>query len=362
VPRKSVSDFARDALVFLLSTATDEALILSKFIAFSLIFGATTLVSSAAGSQDNALNRIKFVLPIACEIGRTCEVQNYVDRAPGPASTDYLCGTASYNDHSGVDFRLLDMVAQRQGVNVLAAAAGRVSRVRDGVADVSVRDIDRQTIAGRECGNGVVIDHGGGISTQYCHMRNGSITVRAGTQIAAGAPVGQVGLSGNTEYPHLHFTVKQGESVVDPFAPLPKSGTSCGSGPSMWQANVDRALIYKAGVLLNAGFATGAVSMASVEAGGIERPSRASPALVAYVRTINLRAGDVQVLTLKGPDGGVLATQTAPPLTAAQAQRLLFIGKNRPPPGGWAAGRYIADYAVTRSGRTIVQRQFDLRL
>jgi hypothetical protein len=186
--------------------------------------------------------------------------------------------------------------------------------------------------------------------------------VRAGTQIAAGARVGQVGLSGNTEYPHLHFTVKQGESVVDPFAPLPKSGTSCGSGPSMWQANVGRALIYKAGVLLNAGFATGAVSMVSVEAGGIERPSRASPTLVAYVRTINLRAGDVQVLTLKGPDGGVLATQTAPPLTAAQAQRLLFIGKNRPPPGGWAAGRYIADYAVTRAGRTIVQRQFDLRL
>ncbi|MDP3767388.1 MAG: M23 family peptidase, partial [Dehalococcoidia bacterium] len=32
-------------------------------------------------------------LPIACTIGRTCELQNHVDRDPGPGARDYRCGT-----------------------------------------------------------------------------------------------------------------------------------------------------------------------------------------------------------------------------------------------------------------------------
>ena len=127
------------------------------------------LIASASTAQSQSTSAPpspNFILPLACEIGRTCEVQNLVDRDPTAATTDYLCGSVSYNDHSGVDFRLLNLVAMRAGVAVVAAAPGRVSRVRDGVADVSVRSIDRQSVDGRECGNGVVIDHGAGLSTQ----------------------------------------------------------------------------------------------------------------------------------------------------------------------------------------------------
>ena len=49
------------------------------------------------------------------------------------------------------------------GVDVLAAAPGRVSRLRDGVADVSVKAAGATSIKGAECGNGVVIDHGDGL-------------------------------------------------------------------------------------------------------------------------------------------------------------------------------------------------------
>ena len=317
---------------------------------------------SGAHSQSNdPIKTIKFSLPIACEIGRTCEVQNYVDRDPSIVSKDYMCGSASYNDHSGVDFRILDMAAQRRGVDVLAAAPGRVSRVRDGVADVSVKSIDRRTIEGRECGNGVVIDHGGGLTTQYCHMANGSIVVPIGAEIRAGQKIGQVGLSGNTEYPHLHFTVRNGQVIVDPFAPLSGNGNLCGSGNSMWKSDVALSLSYKPAAVLNVGFASSALTMEQVEAGNIENPTRISPSIVAYVRSINLKVGDIQQFTLRGPDGGIVAAHTGAPMTSSQAQRLVFIGRKRPL-AGWLKGKYSSEYVLLRSGRPFLKRQFELQL
>jgi hypothetical protein len=328
-------------------------------LAILLCVPATLWTSSVDGQA--AATQVKFALPIACELGRTCEIQNYVDRDPGPAAKDFMCGSNSYNAHSGVDFRIPDMAAQRRGVNVVAAAAGRVTGVRDGMADVSVKTIERSTIAGRECGNGVVVTHENGLTTQYCHMAKGSITVRAGSQVSIGQTLGRVGLSGNTEYPHLHFTVRRGSQIVDPFAPDDGTGQTCGSGKSLWQDQLTPVIGYKAGVILNTGFAASSLTMEQVEAGGISTPTITSPTVVAYVRTINLRAGDVQQFTLKGPNGAVIASTVAPPLANAQAQRFLFIGKNRPDQG-WQAGRYVANYAVIRAGRPIMQREFDLRL
>jgi hypothetical protein len=303
-----------------------------------------------------------FVLPLSCEIGRTCEVQNYVDRDPNAGVADYQCGSNSYQDHNGTDFRILDLAAMRAGVAVVAAAPGRVSRVRDGVSDVSVTTIGPAAIAGRECGNGVVIDHANGLSTQYCHLRNGSITARVGTIVSAGDPIGQVGLSGNTEYPHLHFSVRRGETEIDPFAPMAGGEASrCGSGQSLWREDVARALTYKAGVVLNSGFGDGPITMAQIEERAITTPTLQSPALTAYVRAINLRAGDVQSLVIKAPDGSVLASSTAEPLPRNQAQRMLFIGKRRPP-AGWAAGTYLAEYRVMRGQTLVTERQFTIRL
>jgi hypothetical protein len=330
----------------------------SALIAMAIFSSAPSTQVGNKSAQDAG---VTLVLPIACELGRSCEIQNYVDRDPSPAAIDYLCGSVSYNDHSGVDFRILDMAAQRRGVDILAAAPGRVIAVRDGVVDVSVRDIDRATIAGRECGNGVVIDHGGGLTTQYCHMANTSITVASGTQVQSGTVLGQVGLSGNSEYPHLHFTVRRNNKIVDPFAPAAGAGTTCGGGQSMWDKRLSGVLSYKAGVVLNSGFATSGLTMAAVEAGGIAQPTIHAPAIVAYVRAINLKIGDVQQFTLKGPNGAILASHAGTPMTSTQAQRLVFIGKHRPATG-WPIGRYTGEYAVLRSGRTIMQRTFSITL
>ncbi|MCA6285975.1 MAG: M23 family metallopeptidase [Phenylobacterium sp.] len=305
----------------------------------------------------------RLALPIACSPGSDCFLQNHVDRDPGLGVSDFRCGAQTYEAHTGTDIRLVNDAARLRGVDVLAAAPGRVVRLRDGEPDISVKAPGAPPVAGRECGNGVVIDHGGGWETQSCHLARGSIRVRVGQEVAAGQPIARVGLSGNTEYPHLHLTVRQGTRTVDPF--LPDTGAACSAradGSGLWTSAAAAALAYRpGGAVLNAGFADGPVDNARVEAGGPPRPGRTSPALVAYVRAINLTGGDRPVLTLTGPDGKVLARSESAPLDRSKAQWLVYVGK-RTPPGGWPPGLYRADYAVLRNNQPVLTRRFDLRL
>src|SRR5436305_5486166 len=92
----------------------------------------------------------KLGFPLACEIGRTCEIQHYVDRDPGPGVLDYRCGHRTNDKHDGTDFRLVDMALLRAGVDVLAVAPGRVVAVRDGVPDFSIRAPGAPSVAGHE--------------------------------------------------------------------------------------------------------------------------------------------------------------------------------------------------------------------
>ncbi len=302
----------------------------------------------------------RLALPIACEPGRTCEVQNYVDRDPGPGAKDYRCGSRTYDAHSGLDIRLPDLRAQRTGVDVLAAADGKVLRVRDGVADVSVRVAGQAAVKGQECGNGLVIEHAGGLSTQYCHMAKGSLKVRPGDLVKTGTPLGRVGLSGNTEYPHLHMTVLRNGVAIDPFAPDSGRGGQCGAGEDLWRPDARAALAYKARVVLNAGFTTGAVTMDQIEDGELAKPNR-DAALVVYVRALGLQAGDIQSLTLLDPSGKILAASKPDPLPRAQAQRVLYVGKPSPA-GGWTAGRYRAHYTVSRDGAIVLRKTLEMPL
>ncbi len=308
----------------------------------------------------------KLIQPIACTLGKDCAIQNYVDLDPGPGAKDWHCAGRTYQAHNGIDFRLDSMARQRRGVAVLAAADGTVLRIRDGVPDRSVAEAGKASVANAECGNGVVIEHGGGLETQYCHMANGSIAVKPGQKLSAGAPIGKVGLSGNTEYPHLHFTVRQGGQVVDPFAPALKPGQcgASGGGAALWSPKAGLANAYKAGEVLAAGFATGPVTIVQVQESGDAQqpaPSRAAPALVGYVFAIGLQKGDLQRLVITAPDGTVVGDNRAAPLDRDKAQWLLFAGRKRPAEG-WTPGRYQARYVVMRGGKPAVEKSFSLDL
>ncbi|MBL0403513.1 M23 family metallopeptidase [Microvirga aerilata] len=324
--------------------------------------GALSLLALTVPVLPAAAQDISLRLPVACEIGRTCFVQKYLDHDPSPVMRDYQCGAVGENGHDGTDIRLPSMVEQRAGVDVVAAADGKVANTREGVPDAFVTEQTREKISQIGCGNAVVIDHGNGWRTAYCHMAKGSLTVRSGREVKAGDKIGQVGLSGLTEFPHLHFTVLKDGKPVDPFA-YGAPEKSCGGGKSLWEASLQRPLAYQTGTVLNKGFAPGPVTMEAIEAGTAEQETLTtkSPALVAYVRAIALKGGDVQTLTLFDPDGKPLAQNKAPPLDRDKAQWMAFAGVKQPS-GGFRPGLYRAIYRVERDGKPAIEQAFGISL
>jgi len=67
-------------------------------------------------------------------------------------------------------------------------------------------------------GNVIDIDHGGGVLTRYAHLRRILITKDAA--ITAGEIIGQLGSTGRTTGPHLHFEVRLDGAPVSPIAAL----------------------------------------------------------------------------------------------------------------------------------------------
>ena len=56
-------------------------------------------------------------------------------------------------------------------------------------------------------GNHVVIEHSPGEFSVYAHLKPGSLRVKAGERVRSGDYLAQVGTSGNSTEPHLHFHV-----------------------------------------------------------------------------------------------------------------------------------------------------------
>jgi murein DD-endopeptidase MepM/ murein hydrolase activator NlpD len=313
-----------------------------------------------AGIDANAEEFISLALPIRCQPGVSCFFQNYVDHDISDRVRDYRCGGRSYDGHDGTDIRIRNQEIQIQGVDVLAAAAGRVIGGRNDMADVSIRTAGKAAISGKECGNGVLIEHADGWQTQYCHMAKDSVRVKPGDQVTTGQPIGLVGLSGDTEFFHLHFTVRYRGKAVDPFA-YGAPENSCGGGRSLWAASLGDQLQYRPREIIDYGFAGVAPTMELIESGEIGRHPVASgsDAFVAYVRTIGLQAGDQQTLEVQGPGGASMPTNNLPALDRDKAQFLVIAGKKRTG-AAWPAGRYTATYRVTRDGAEVLRKTFEV--
>lgn len=285
---------------------------------------------------------LSLTLPLDCTLGDTCYIQQYPDRDPGPAATDFTCGPLSYDTHSGTDIALPTLAAQAWGVNVLAAAAGDVIGIRDEMPDILQGTPGAPDVTDRECGNGVVLRHPNGFETQYCHMALGSIIVKPGDQLAQGAVLGQVGLSGQSQFPHVHLSVRQNGAEIDPFDP--DQALTCGeTAPALWADPI----AYIPGGLIAAGFSSAVPAYDAIKAGtAAEALTTTSPGLVLWGYAFGGQAGDVTRISISGPNGDVITQDDM--LDRNQAQFFRAAGK-RTPTAGWPPGDYAGTVDLIRN-------------
>ena len=306
---------------------------------------AACILSLAAPS---AAGDFSLGMPIACQIGETCFIQQYVDRDPGTGFVDFTCGPLSYDGHTGTDFALPSMQAMTEGVDVIAAAGGVVVGVRDSEPDNGMAGMTE----GRDCGNGVLLRHPDGWETQYCHLKIGSITVTPGAQVSQGDKLGEVGFSGRTEFPHLHLSVRHKGNVVDPFDLETNTGCSAQASQSLWEADVT----YRPGGIISVGIATEVPSYDQVKDGTAAASviDRDATAMVLFAYAFGGRPDDTLALFLNGPEGPVVAQDIS--LDRQQAQFFRALGRKRPDVG-WPTGQYTGDATLIRDGTTLETRR-----
>jgi len=280
-------------------------------------------------------------LPLGCEPGKDCWVVNHVDMAAGREARDYTCGPQTYDGHDGTDIAITG-ARMRAGVPVLASAPGTVRGVRDGEPDGG------PVTQGRECGNGVLVDHGDASQTQYCHLRSGSVRVRRGERVARGAPLGFAGMSGRAEFPHLHWAVRRKGKPLDPFTGH-AAGEGCGSpGTPLWDASSAARLRYLPAAIFAAGLAGERPAPADAYDGErVPPPGPESPAFLIWVALYGVRAGDEISLTLTTPTGAQLFRRQRI-VERTQARYFAFGGRKRSAER-WPPGEYRGEASLRRT-------------
>ena len=291
-------------------------------------------------------------LPLQCEFGVNCWIQQYADHDPTAGASDYTCSGETYDGHDGTDFRVPNITSD---VEVVAGATGTVRAIRDGVDDrLATTPEALAAVSKVECGNGVVIAHDGGYETQYCHMKKGSVVVKVGDKVVAGTALGKVGYSGAAAFPHLHLSVRHTGEKLDPFSG-PLAQDCHARAQSLWTSEAAKTLAYQPASLLDLGWAKGPVSPEALDQASIaiEAPTLSWPALVGFARLINLKKGDVVALAVRGPEGAIAANGTV--LDHDKAQYVLFAGKKVLP--DWTSGTYLVKVEVMRGGKSILSRE-----
>lgn len=303
------------------------------------VFTATPLLAAAP----------QLILPAACSPGTDCWVVNHVDMNPAKdQAADFTCGPRTYDGHEGTDFGLKDRKAITAGISVLAAAPGKILRVRDAMADAqpTQQQIDQYLAANKGCGNGVLVDHGDGWQSIYCHLKSGSIIVKPDDTVTAGQKLAEIGQSGAAEFPHVHFGLFHNNRTIDPFSgAFADEGCGKTKGP-MWLYGIS--LDYEPLAIFVTGFAAGVPDFEKIKEDSTAPDQIApnAPALTFWAGLFGMRPGDEIILRITAPDGSVFAENTLSQKDE-KSRQFYYVGKRVT--GVLQTGPYKGSVTISRA-------------
>jgi len=276
---------------------------------------------------------VYFDLPVDCRVGKDCWVMNYVDFDPDDKKkTDPACLARTYDGHKGTDFAILDGDALTHGVDVLAAADGTISRLRDSEKDAWHTPDELEAIREnqKECGNGIFIDHGNDVSTVYCHLKQGSVAVKRGQDVKRGDKIAEIGMSGMTEFPHLHFGIINKGKVMDPFTGQDNQG-ECDVGQkegsrALWADEVG--IDYQPLTIQAWGFYDDVPSLKKIERKAEMRDeiSIEKGVMTFWVTILGAREGDKIAMEIQDPNGNEFARSEITQ-EKNRARQFYYVGK-----------------------------------
>jgi hypothetical protein len=261
---------------------------------------ASSVAALAAGAGGQSGNAELAFYPQAGILWQDLYPNNFVDLDPGPGVQDFMCGAQSYDGHTGTDSDIRSFREMDIGVPVFAAMDGRVIAVQDGEYDRRYGPTQSQF------DNHVVVEHGTGRFTIYGHLRRG-IELNRGDRVVAGRQIGWTASSGNSSWPHLHFTSQVASEVDEPWA------GPCNEGPSGWVAQEPYPTEpYLRDLALSAAPFTGTRDLPFDQAARTGAFVRGTPVLYARVELAAAFAPDPGVLRLTAvqPNGIPVAGPT----------------------------------------------------
>ncbi|GGO12820.1 M23 family metallopeptidase [Micromonospora parathelypteridis] len=174
---------------------------------------ASKLVDALAGG---AARTVEINGKAVCDAAERGEIAASGWTAPISGDVGSGFRTASRPGHDGVD------IGATKGTEIRAAAAGRVLVARCDPDNSRRQDCDVDGYPDKGgCGWFVDLLHAGGYITRYCHMVV-QPRVTPNQIVPAGQVIGQVGSSGNSSCPHLHFEVhlrkdRTSRGAIDPI-------------------------------------------------------------------------------------------------------------------------------------------------
>jgi murein DD-endopeptidase MepM/ murein hydrolase activator NlpD len=121
----------------------------------------------------------------------------YINPVDNSISKKYMAGWTE-TSHKGVD------IPVPEGTGVNAGASGKV---------IFAGNVDN-------AGNMLIIEHDFGYVTKYMHLKNDSFKVGVGDYVQNGQTIAEVGSTGKSEGPHLHYQIEMNGNSISPYIDL----------------------------------------------------------------------------------------------------------------------------------------------